>query len=62
MDLVDGWDVEEQEWASILTTKGETEEEMYTGMLEHIRKNPINQKPLVKGFNSTMRHFLMGKL
>ena len=58
LDIVDGWDFEEQELASLLARKDDTEDEMYEKMIEHFRKNPINQK-LVKGFNSTMRPFFM---
>ena len=58
LDIVDGWDFEEQELASLMARKDDTEDEMYEKMIEHFRKNPINQK-LVKGFNSTMRPFFM---
>lgn len=59
LDISEGWDIDDQEFMSILAKKDETEEQMYTGMLNHMRKNPINQKPVLKGFNSTIRPFLM---
>lgn len=58
LDIVDGWDIEEQEFASLLARKDDTADEMYSNMIRHFRQNPINQK-LVKGFNSTMRPFFM---
>lgn len=62
-DIVDGWDFMDEELLSVLGKKAnKTQEELYADLLSVVRKNPINQNPIPKGYNEYVRPILLGKL
>lgn len=62
-DIVDGWDFMDQELLSVLGKRtNKTQEELYADLLSVVRKNPINQHPIPKGYNEYVRPILLGKL
>ena len=63
LDLVDGWDFKEDELLSVIGKKGTKDsDEMYKELLDLVRLNPLNAKPVPKGFNRYMRPLIIGKL
>lgn len=62
VDIVEGYDFEDEELQSVLggkTTK--SEDEIYELILEVCRKNPLNLQPVASGFNEFIQP-LLGKL
>ena len=63
LDLVDGFDFKDEELLSVIGKKDMKDpEEMYKDILELVRNNPLNSKPVPKGFNRYMRPVIIGKL
>lgn len=50
-DIIEAWDFHDEELASIIGKKAtKDQDELYSGILDLVRKNPLNQKPIPKGF------------
>lgn len=63
LDIVDAWDFTDDELLTVLGKKATKDaDEMYTELLNVVRKNPLNKHPIPKGFNEYMRPYLVGKL
>lgn len=60
-DICDGFMFDDRELLSVIG-KNNTEQEMYTEMLEVVRKNPLNQRMVAKGFNTYVKPIIQGKL
>jgi hypothetical protein len=63
IDIVNGWDFSDEELLTVLGKKDlKTDDELYAEILRVVRKNPLNQNPVPKGFQRYMRPILHGKL
>lgn len=63
LDIADGFDFEDEELLSVLGKKNVKDADaMYEELLQLVRKNPVNAKPVPAGFNRYMKPILMGKL
>ena len=63
LDIVDAFDVSDKELLSVVGKKSyKDSDEMYQNLMDVVRKNPINQQPIAKGFNRYIRPILDGKL
>lgn len=63
IDIVEGWDFKDEELLTVLGKKATKDaDELYADLLDTVRKNPINQHPIPKGYNEYIRPILMGKL
>lgn len=63
LDIVDAWGFHDDELASALGRKDYKDaDEMYARILDLVRKNPLNQNEVPKGFNKYMRPLLVQKL
>ena len=61
LDIVDGWDFQDEELVSVLGKKAtKNADQIYEELLEICRANPLNHKPVPKGFNQHMRPLIMG--
>jgi hypothetical protein len=62
-DIAEAWDFHDEELASALGKKSfKTDDDMYAEILGIVRKNPLNQKLVPKGFSKYVRPILLGKL
>lgn len=62
-DIVDAWDFKDEELLTVLGKKATKDaDQVYEEILRVVRLNPLNQKPVPKGFNEYMRPILLGKL
>lgn len=62
-EIVDAFDISDKELLSVVGKKSyKDSEEMYQNMMDVVRKNPLNQQPIAKGFNRYIRPILDGKL
>jgi hypothetical protein len=51
-DIVEGWDFEDDELLSVIGKKSiKDSDHLYSEILRVVRLNPLNQKPIPKGFN-----------
>lgn len=63
LDIVEGWDFKDEELLTVLGNKStKNTEDMYSELLDVVRKNPMNQNPIPKGYNEYIRPLIMGKL
>mmetsp|Transcript_51522 Transcript_51522/g.70761 ORF Transcript_51522/g.70761 Transcript_51522/m.70761 type:complete len:97 (+) Transcript_51522:187-477(+) len=63
IDIVEAFDISDNELLSVVGKKSyKDSEEMYQNMMDVVRKNPLNQQPIAKGFNRYIRPILDGKL
>ncbi|CDW84516.1 peroxisomal acyl-coenzyme a oxidase 1 [Stylonychia lemnae] len=63
LDIVDGFDFKDPELLSIIGRKEvKNQEQLYEELLNVVRKNPINSKPVPLGYQEYIRPLLVGKL
>eukprot|EP00347_Sterkiella_histriomuscorum_P013776 403363411 len=63
IDIVEGWDFKDEELLTVLGKKAtKDQDQLYADLLNTVRKNPINQNPIPKGYNEFIRPILLGKL
>ncbi len=61
--LVDGFDFDDEELLTVLgKSTYKSDDEMYAEMVRVFRANPLNKKPVPKGFNEFMKPILQGRL
>ena len=61
--IVDAWDFDDEELVSVLGKKGyRTDDDLYKEILRVVRANPLNSKPVAKGFMRHMQPLILGKL
>lgn len=63
LDISEGFMFEDEELVSVLGKSSHASDtEMYEEMIDIVRANPINQKPLNRGFNRYIRPLIQGKM
>ena len=60
-EICDGFCFDDRELLSVIGKKN-TEQEMYSEMLEVVRKNPLNKNMVHKGFNTYIKPIVQGRL
>ena len=63
MDIVEGWDIQDEELISVMGKKAhETDKDIYEDIMKVVKENPLNKRPVPKGFNTHMRPLILAKL